>query len=224
MLLSTIRSAWLRRVPMLSAPARLTVLLSLVALLAGGAAAVNGRLDLFQEDGPFETIQALVLLAAMGVALLVVRRMGPDAPWAYGLAWICLAGALRELDTERMLSLPDALAAATSGRGRTVTLALALLPWLLLIVQQRRRHGPTLGPWLRSPAGRLLGWGLLMIVWSQLADRYLKTPAGHWIEEQLELLGFLLLLQLALQMALRSWQPAGARHMERHGGTQVPDS
>lgn len=224
MLLSIFRTAWLRRVPMLSAPARLTLLLSLAALLAGGAAAANGRLDLFQEDGPFETVQALVLLVAMGVALLAVRRNGPDAPWAYGLAWICLAGALRELDTEHMTWLPQALAAATSGRGRTITLALALLPWLLLILQQRQRHGPTLGPWLRSGAGRLLGWGLAMIVWSQLADRYLKTPAGHWIEEQLELLGFLLLLQLALHMAIEPWRAARSNGPSGHEGSQLPDS
>jgi hypothetical protein len=209
---------------MLSAPARLTVMLSLATLLAGGIAAVNGRLDLFEEAGPFETVQALVLLVAMVVALLAVRPLGPEAPWAYGLAWICLAGALRELDTERMPWLPQALAAATSGRGRTITLALALLPWLLLILRQRRRHGPTLGPWLGSGAGRLLVWGLAMIVLSQSTDGYLQTPAGQWTEEQLESLGFLLLLQLALHMALRSWEPAGSRGRDRHGGTEVPDS
>lgn len=192
----------------LSTPARLTVTLGLLALLAGLTAAFNGRLDLFQENAPFETVQALVLLVAMLAALLAVRRNGADAPWAYGLAWLCLAGALRELDTERMPGLPEALVAATSGRGRTITLTLALLPWLPFFLRQRQRHGPTLGRWLRSGAGRLLGWGLALIVLSQLADRYVKTAAGHWIEEQLELLGILLLLQLALHMATRPWRTA----------------
>jgi hypothetical protein len=185
------------------------VSLLVLAILAwtAHAAFVLGDAGAYDEHGFLENSQAaLLLLSALVVLHAAATGHGADRPVLLLYAWTCIGMALREIDLDQIEAVPLWLARLTSGCGRTLLLVSGYVALGSFSAVQWRRQGNTIFALLQRRLMLMLALAALLLV----VGRYFETQswlAHHeFLEETAELLAFGLILQLALQLWLRTRQ------------------
>jgi hypothetical protein len=208
-----------------------TVVLALASVAACTLPADLG-IALATEDGPVETLQAL-LLFALAAGVWFFRRRGEGVLTTCSLTILLFAMGARELEWHKawaggnMLKLRFYLGPATPGAKLLAAIVVLLLAIAAIYLLQRHLRGMWVGLRERQPLAITAATFFVMLVLSRIVDKsyvgYAPIPsivaAKLIIEEMLELALPLLVLLGAFQRseayaempAIRSTREVGAR-------------
>lgn len=164
-----------------------------VSLWSAHAVFVLNDLRMESENGPLETVQAIVLALAMVAFLAAAAQRGSQRLILSSLGLLSYSFVLRELDVERF-ALPDALIFIGSGVGRNVSLALAFLAFLLYAASKFSYYKKACWLFLRSRPGILLMVGGLLLFLGDLFENSHFITHNVYFEETAELCGYVFML------------------------------
>lgn len=180
---------------------------------------VQGHVHLYAENGLIESLQAGLAAVACVIYLATVAfEKRPDRLLLLFCALLCYAFFVREVDVETF-DVPRALVLIASGKGRTLSLAVAVAAiCLYAALTDAARYAKAAVQFLRSRPGVLLMAGGVFLVIGELAEKTPLIPQHVFVEEMAELLGYVLILLSSISanaylsgMSIRSLRSGGAR-------------
>lgn len=165
-----------------------------VSFWSAHAVFVLGNTTVYAENGPIESLQAILLATSCIVFLLpVVLNREPGKLIPLFLALLCYSFLVRELDVER-LNVPDFVKFIGSGIGRNTTLAVGFISLLTYAGTRFSYYKNASIQFLKSRPGILLMLGGLLMVVGGVCEKSHSIPQHAFFEEFFELWGYVFIL------------------------------
>lgn len=169
-----------------------------ILLWSAHAAFVLDNVAIYDENGPLETLQAILLAISCLVFLApVVLKKGREKLILLFFSLLCYSFSLRELDVER-LNVHDAVKFLGSGIGRNTTLAVAFMAILVYAGFNFSYYKRAAILFIKSRPGILLLIAGLLLFMADLFEKSHSLSHNAFYEEILELCGYFFILASAL--------------------------
>ena len=169
-----------------------------IVLWSAHAAFVLDNVAIYGENGPLETLQAILLAISCLVFLApVVLKKGQEKLIPLFLSLLCYSFTLRELDVER-LNVHDAVKFLGSGIGRNTTLAVAFMTILVYAGFNFSYYKRAALLFIKSRPGILLLTAGLLLFVAELFEKSHSISHNAFYEEIIELCGYFFILASAL--------------------------
>lgn len=175
-----------------------------ISLWSADAVFLRQEAAVYEENGPIEALQAIVLAAScLGFLSSVVRKGQGGKAILLFCSLLCYSFVLRELDVERF-DVPAVIKLVGSGAGRNATLAVAFSALLIYVASRFSRYRKALLLFLREKPGILLMAGGLFLFAGDIFEKSHGIIHYGFFEEIFELYGYGFILWSALATLSRS--------------------